>query len=304
MNRLVTLPALLAVLVAGLSLAALAGPNSASADCAALPSSLGTTSLTLNVQTAGTYKVWVRELAPAADSGGFYLQIPDAGVCQVTMGNSSIDANAWTWVNYQNGETGSSVSANLPAGNHAVTLSGLKSGVEVDRLLLLSDAACIPTGDGSNCSAAAATSVTPAPGSANTPGSANAGPGTSIVNTKSASPVANFFAAAGRFRNPLLFAGLLIIAIPALWFLAQHLGLIHPTLKPAGLDLPGQPNPKSIKPLSDTEAPAETYTIKPDHPAAAEPKPPKPVKPNLPPLPDTPPAPKPGSTTNPATNKD
>jgi hypothetical protein len=276
MKRLLTLPAFLAVLAAGPSIAGLFLPQAASADCAALPSSLGTTSVTLTVDSAGTYSVWVRELAPAADSGGFYIQIPDAGACQITMGNASIAANAWTWVNYQNGDTGSKVSVNLSAGNHAVTLSGLKTGVEVDRLLLLSDATCTPTVDGSNCAAAAAGSVTPTPSGS---GSPTAGTGDHVTPgnpnapiSKSSSPASGFFAAAARYRSALLLAGLLIIAIPALWFLARHLGLIHPTTKPAGLDLPGQPK---------------------SHPALDP-------KPKLPELPSTPPPPEPGSTASPS----
>jgi hypothetical protein len=290
MKRLITLPALLAGLVPALSLAALAIPHTAAADCAALPSSLGTASLTLNVESAGTYIVWVRQLAPAADSGGFYLQVPDAGACQITMGNAAIPANAWTWVNYQNGDTGSKVSVNLSAGNHAVTLSGLKSGVEVDRLLLLSDANCTPSGDGSNCAAAAATSVTPTPSGAATTSTGAGGQGVpgspNAAILKSSSPASSFFAAAGRFRGPLLLAGLLIIAIPALWFLALHLGLIHPAQHPAGLDLPGQP--KSPASPEDEPTALPIKSVKPQD------------QPKLPQLPDTPPPPTPGSTTAPA----
>jgi hypothetical protein len=131
------------------------------AACSALPSTLGTVTLSVAVPATGSYRVWVRELAPSTSTGGFYLQIADAGVCQDTMGNATLAANTWTWVDYQNANPATPVSATLSGGSHQIVLAGLHSGVELAKIELLSDATCTPTGDGTNCTQAAV--GTPAP---------------------------------------------------------------------------------------------------------------------------------------------
>jgi hypothetical protein len=73
----------------GLSLTAAFTAVPASAACAALPSGKGTVAMAVNVPSAGTYRVWARELAPSTTANGFYLQIADAGACQVTMGHAA-----------------------------------------------------------------------------------------------------------------------------------------------------------------------------------------------------------------------
>jgi hypothetical protein len=131
------------------------------AACSALPSSLGTVTLSVGVPSTGSYRVWVRELAPSSSTGGFYLQIPDAGVCQDTMGNATLAANTWTWADYQNANPATTVNVNLSGGSHQIILAGLNSGVELDKIELLSDATCTPTGDGTNCTQAAVSTPTP-----------------------------------------------------------------------------------------------------------------------------------------------
>jgi hypothetical protein len=155
--------AVLSVFMSLFGLTIMAAPAPAQAACSALPSSKGTVSMTVSVPSAGTYRVWARELAPTTNANGFYLQIADAGACQVTMGDAVIPVNTWTWADYQNGAASSKVNVTLTAGNHTVVMAGLDDGVEVDKILLLSDTSCTPTGDGSNCTAAAATPA-PTPG--------------------------------------------------------------------------------------------------------------------------------------------
>jgi hypothetical protein len=155
------------------------------AACGALPSTLGTVTLSVTVPATGNYRVWVRELAPSTSTGGFYLQIADAGACQDTMGNATLAANTWTWVDYQNANPATTVNVNLSGGSHQIILAGLHSGVELDKIELLSDATCTPTGDGTNCTQAAVST----PGATNNPQSSpitvpvSTGGGSSPTNT-------------------------------------------------------------------------------------------------------------------------
>jgi hypothetical protein len=155
----ISLMGLLALLVATVML----GGGEARAACGtALPTAKGTATFAANVPAAGTYRVWVRMLAPSTNVNGFYMQIVDASVCGVTMGDAVIPVNTWTWVDYQNGTSGSKVNATLTSGNHVVQLAGMDDGVRIDKVLLLSDGACIPAGDGANCmKSAVSTSPTP-----------------------------------------------------------------------------------------------------------------------------------------------
>jgi hypothetical protein len=121
--------------------------------------------MNLSVPSSGSYRVWVRMLSPSTNVNGFYLQIADANACQITMGDAVVPLNAWVWVDYQNGASSNKVNVTLTAGSHQVNLAGLDDGVLIDKVLLLSDTACTPTGDGTNCTSAATGSTpTPTPG--------------------------------------------------------------------------------------------------------------------------------------------
>jgi len=114
-------------------------------------------------------------MAPNTTATGVYLQIADAGACQITLGNSALPAGQFSWINYQNGNPSSPVDVQLNAGIHSLALAGLTDAAGVDQVLLLSDKTCVPSGDGSNCSqAAVASAPTPQPvlpinGSSSTP---------------------------------------------------------------------------------------------------------------------------------------
>jgi hypothetical protein len=220
----------------------------AQAACGSLPASLGKVTLTVNVPATGPYRVWVRELAPTGGASGFYLQIADAGLCQVTMGNANIPAKTWTWVDYQNGSPSSVVSATISSGDHTIVLTGLSHGTEIDKVELLSDAGCTPTGDGSNCTAAAVSaSVSPGPsqspatsGSAGAPGS-NSG---SSSGSGSSQPAQQLQAAAKHYFWPV--AGLAVLAVVgAGWFIAHRAAQRVATI--AGPS-PENSDPKPIKP--------------------------------------------------------
>lgn len=105
---------------------------------------------TVNVQTAGTYRVWSRIKASSSANNSYYLQIDNG--CAVDVGdNSAIPAGSWTWVNYQNGTTTSFVDMTISAGSHQLTYTGREADVQLDRVLLLGDTTCTPTGTGDNC---------------------------------------------------------------------------------------------------------------------------------------------------------
>jgi chitodextrinase len=124
------------------------------AACANTPdSSKGTDTQTINVTSAGTYTVWSRILAPDTTNNSYYLQVD--GGCAVNVGDSSsIPASSWTWVNYRDGSTSSVATVSLTAGAHQIVMTGREPGLEVDRLLFLSDPNCIPTSTGDNCTPA------------------------------------------------------------------------------------------------------------------------------------------------------
>jgi hypothetical protein len=90
------------------------------------------------------------------------------------MGGASLKASSWTWVDYKGGSTSSVVDASLSAGNHQLILSGQSSGVQIDKVMLLMDTSCTPTGDGSNCTQGAV--ATPS-GSGSSSGNASGGTG-------------------------------------------------------------------------------------------------------------------------------
>jgi hypothetical protein len=228
--RRAILTAILQLTTSWMALALVTDPMPVEAACGSLPGSLGTVTINVNVPAAGPYRIWVRELAPTAGASGFYFQLADAGLCQVTMGNANIPAQSWTWVDYQNGNTASTVSATLAAGNHRLVLSGLSNGTEIDKLELLSDMHCIPTGDGSNCTGTAVTTTTPGP----TASMANSGSNSSLVNSPTPGPIQDLpigrqlQAVAHSYLLPLGFAAGLL-ALAGVWFIGRHLGLFgHP----------------------------------------------------------------------------
>jgi hypothetical protein len=129
----------------------------ASAACSALPTDKGTDTLTVNAPTTATYRVWSRIMAPDTTNNTFLMQV-DQTYCNVAVGGgTAIPANTWTWVNYQNGSTASTIDVNLTSGNHTVTLAGSGAGVKVDRLIFSTDTSCVPNGTGDNCATNPAT---------------------------------------------------------------------------------------------------------------------------------------------------
>jgi hypothetical protein len=133
----------------------------ASAACLATapPTTYGQVTQSITVATAGTYRVWSRIEAPDTTNNSYYFQVD--GGCAYDIGDlATIPASAWTWVDYQDGNAASTVDVTLTAGTHVLTYTGKEPNVELDRVLLLTDTTCTPTGTGDNCAVNDTTSPT------------------------------------------------------------------------------------------------------------------------------------------------
>ena len=124
------------------------GCDASSLDTAA--STYGKATQTVVANSAGTYRVWSRIDSPSSDANSYYLQIDNG--CPIVVGDSAqTPVNNWTWINYQNADTASTIDVSLTAGSHTFTYVGRETGVVVDKILALADTACVPTGTGDNC---------------------------------------------------------------------------------------------------------------------------------------------------------
>jgi hypothetical protein len=67
---------------------------------------------------------------------------------------AGMPADTWEWVDYQNGNTAEKIPTPLiGTGHHIIKLIGNASepGVAVDRILMMIDISCVPTGNGDAC---------------------------------------------------------------------------------------------------------------------------------------------------------
>jgi hypothetical protein len=134
----------------------LAAPQ-AQAACSALPTDKGTVTSTVDIASAGTYRVWSRIMAPDTTNNAFLMQV-DQTYCAISVGGgTAIPASAWTWVDYQNGSQTTKINMTLTAGTHTVVLAGSAAGVMVDRVIFTTDTTCVPSGTGDNCATPPAT---------------------------------------------------------------------------------------------------------------------------------------------------
>jgi chitodextrinase len=133
------------------------GTPKASAAClpTAPPTTYGKVTQSVTVATAGTYRVWSRIKAPNTTANSYYFQV-DTG-CAYNVGDStSIPANTWKWVNYQDGSTATPIDVTLTAGAHNLVYTGKEADVQLDKVMLLGDTTCVPSDVspsvfGSNC---------------------------------------------------------------------------------------------------------------------------------------------------------
>lgn len=131
-------------------LALVVSSRSAYAACAAPATNYGSATQTVSVASSGTYRAWSRLMIPSTTNNSYLLEV-DGGTCYTVGGSSSIPISTWTWVDYQNGASTSKIDLTLSAGTHTLKLIGNSAGLKLDRLLLLGDTTCVPTGTGDNC---------------------------------------------------------------------------------------------------------------------------------------------------------
>jgi len=145
--------ALLGLLLGGVFAVVSQGTVEAAA-CPAATTDLGTDTITVNIPAQATYTVWTRMKAPDTTHNSIALQV-DAATC-FNVGGGTFTATAWNadasnWIKYSDGAASSINSVPLTAGTHTLKYIGTQAGVEVDRVILASDASCTPTGTGDNC---------------------------------------------------------------------------------------------------------------------------------------------------------
>jgi len=104
---------------------------------AALPTTTGSATKTISVQSAGTYYIWSRMLATDASSDSFWIQID--GGAGINVGDGGVPFGSWTWVSHQNGNTSSRVSVSLTQGSHTLTILGREAGTKLDAVVLSPD---------------------------------------------------------------------------------------------------------------------------------------------------------------------
>jgi hypothetical protein len=141
------------MLVVGTSVTSVIGISIANranaAACGGEPASTtGKVTQTVDIPTSGNYTIWSRLKAPDTNIAG-YTFFTDDGQC-FSIGGRSLEADTFTWVNYENGSTSDIADMTLSAGNHTIIMTAGTDNLALDRVMLLSDA-CVPTGNGDNC---------------------------------------------------------------------------------------------------------------------------------------------------------
>jgi chitodextrinase len=125
------------------------GGRARAAACTAPSTDYGTVTGSLSVPSTTTYRIWSRIMVPDSSNKTYLLEI-DGSNCY-SVGGGTISASTWTWVDYYNGSSSTKVQQTLNQGNRSIKLIGNKPGVKVDRVIAVSDLACVPTGFGDNC---------------------------------------------------------------------------------------------------------------------------------------------------------
>lgn len=87
----------------------------------------------------GSYTVWLRVLAPAANAASLYLALDDGAYASIAVPNASGQAGQWTWV---------PVTRWLAAGERQLKLKYRDGGVGIDCLLVTALADFVPQGHG------------------------------------------------------------------------------------------------------------------------------------------------------------
>ena len=94
-------------------------------------------------QSAGTYKLWGRVIAPTDDDDSFWVRV-DNGAW--TDWNDITAGSAWHWANVTDDTNSDApVLAGLSAGTHTIAVAYREDGAKLDRVLITNDLTLVPT---------------------------------------------------------------------------------------------------------------------------------------------------------------
>lgn len=119
--------------------------NNAEAACS-VDTSRGTVtqSFTVPAGQEGAFKFWSRMSSQTANNDSYYMEI-DGGTC-VLVGGINVPTSGWKWVDYKDGnESSKTTNIQLSSGTHTIKMIGAEDNVKLDKILLVKDAACVPT---------------------------------------------------------------------------------------------------------------------------------------------------------------
>ncbi|MCX6727614.1 MAG: dockerin type I domain-containing protein [Candidatus Saccharibacteria bacterium] len=134
-------------------------PRAEAAACAAPTTDYGSVTSTINVTSAGNYRVWSRIQQPSTTANSYSLEVDGAtagAICHNSIGgNAGLAINTWNWVDYKAGNSATKVDVTLSAGSHTIKMIGDSDGLLLDRVILTSintdGTTCTPTSTGDNC---------------------------------------------------------------------------------------------------------------------------------------------------------
>lgn len=145
-------------LLAGLT-TTVASPQTEAVVCQAMPTASRAT-LTLKIETANTYRLWLKQLTPHDEKNPLLVQL-DAECPVAIAKNASKDSFDWVGSNADNRP----LVYPLTAGEHTVTIAGEQTNQAADVGLFTSQLDCAPIDAGENCEPTIAT-VIPEPATA------------------------------------------------------------------------------------------------------------------------------------------
>ena len=113
----------------------------------------GTTMIDVDLNLGANYHFWVQMSGKGDGANTIWLQL-DNLFCAKVGDLAGMPKDSWIWVDYQNGDVNSKIPFPIiGTGHHIVKLigNGSEPGVSVDRILMVVDATCVPTGNGDAC---------------------------------------------------------------------------------------------------------------------------------------------------------
>jgi hypothetical protein len=113
----------------------------------------GTAVIDVDLNQHANYKIWIEMMGKGDNANSVWLQL-DNLYCVKVGDLAGMPSGTWEWVDYQGGSTSEKIPTPLiGTGHHTVKLIGNASepGVSIDRMLMMIDTSCIPTGNGDAC---------------------------------------------------------------------------------------------------------------------------------------------------------